>query len=290
MKIIPITDLQEGMIPRETIYTASGTILISSGHSLNRAAIDKLLSANIASKSITICEQNADLAATEPLSQAEILTLQTEQVLAVSHVMLYESDLPEIFGLDETVFKIDQMIQSILENPIVQQNLHYLLKTKSLSQHSLHVAILAIHMGIVKGYNYMNLDFLGTCALLHDIGQAEPLDMLKKLNTTCIKNSPTNEHALAGYWALREIRELNILAALVALQHHEHFDGLGTPFGLSKFQITEFARLIAVADVYANLIYVLKNTRLQAIAKILERSKTQFDPEMVTLFEKAVCK
>ncbi|MCE5285076.1 MAG: HD domain-containing protein [Pelosinus sp.] len=286
MKQVPISKLQEGMIPGETIYEANGTILISTGLPLKKEDIELLIRANLSITDLAI----QDTIDGQRLSLAEVTALQTEQVLKSIQAMLYESDLSEVFELADAAAKIDQMLRAILDKPTVQNNLKYILKNETLYHHSLHIAILALHMGMAKGYNYMNLEFLGTCALLHDIGQAEPLDMLKSLNTKFIKNSPTNEHVLAGFWALRENKELNILVALVALQHHEHFDGQGSPFGLRKNQITEFARLIAVADVFDNLLYVLKNPRVQAISKILERSKTQFDPQMIAIFEKAICK
>jgi putative nucleotidyltransferase with HDIG domain len=285
MKRIPICELQVGMIPAETICAASGIILVSTGAALTQEYIDQLIHANVNITELAIQDQSEK----ERLSPAEVAALQTEQVRKSFHVMLYESDLPQVFQLTAEA-KIDQMFQAILDKPAIQDNLKFILKNETLFNHSLHVAILALYMGLTKGYNYMNLEFLGTCALLHDIGQAQPLDMLKSLNTKFCRSSPTNEHVYAGFWVLRENEKLDILVALVALQHHEHFDGQGAPFGLSKNQITEFARLIAVADVFDNLIYVLKNTRTQAISKILERSKTQFDPQMIAVFEKAICK
>lgn len=282
MKQIPIAELQEGMIPDETICAANGTILASSGVPLAKEDIEQLKAAELNKTDLPIKEEEENR-----LSPDEVIALQTKQVLSSFHAMLYESDLPELFALSEQV-KIDQMVQAILEKCAVQKNLKFILKNETLYKHSLHVTILALSMGIIKGYNYINLEFLGACALLHDIGQAEPLDMLKGLNTRFTRNQPTNEHAFAGFWALRENRDIEILVALVALQHHEHFDGQGGPFGLSKYQITEFARLITVADVFDNLIFVLHNTPTQAASKIIERSKTQFDPQMIEVFEKAV--
>jgi HD-GYP domain-containing protein (c-di-GMP phosphodiesterase class II) len=280
---IPLSKLKEGMVPAETICTASGTILISAGLALKAEYIEQLKGARLDIADLAIRDELDK----ELLSPTETIAQQTEEVLKSFHNMLYQSDLPQMFSLTDQA-KIDQMFQAILDKPAIQQNLKYLLKNHTLYNHTLHVAILSLHMGLMKGYNYINLEFLGSCALLHDIGQAQPLDMLKNLNTKFTKSSPTNEHAFAGFWTLRENKDLDILTALVALQHHEHFDGQGAPFGLAKYQITEFARLIAVADVFDNLIFVLKNSRTQAIAKILERSKTQFDPQMIEIFKKAI--
>ena len=81
------------------------------------------------------------------------------------------------------------------------------------------------------------------------------------------------------------------LAAVIARQHHERFDGRGYPDGLEKHDISIYAQMIAVAETFNDMItvgpYVVgggKSSPLsekQALAYIDRQSGTAFDPEVV---------
>jgi putative two-component system response regulator len=81
------------------------------------------------------------------------------------------------------------------------------------------------------------------------------------------------------------------LAAVVARQHHERFDGRGYPDGLEKHDISVYAQLVAVAEMFHDMTTVGpyaagagRSTPLsekQALAYIDRQSGTAFDPEVV---------
>ena len=70
-------------------------------------------------------------------------------------------------------------------------------------------------------------------------------------------------------------------------QHHERWDGNGYPDGLKCEEISEFARIIAVADTYHELASVKSNRRAlmphEAIEFIMAYSGDMFDPKLVHL-------
>ena len=75
---------------------------------------------------------------------------------------------------------------------------------------------------------------------------------------------------------------------LAALQHHERMDGSGFPSGLTGKDIHEYARIIAVADIYDNITteregYV-KQTPFSAIAQISEDMFSKLDPAVCMPF------
>ena len=78
------------------------------------------------------------------------------------------------------------------------------------------------------------------------------------------------------------------LSRHIALSHHERWDGTGYPHGLSKWQIPEAARIVAVADVYDALthdrIYRPAMSEPQALELISEGRGTQFDPDIMDAF------
>ncbi|WP_371414905.1 HD domain-containing phosphohydrolase [Hydrogenovibrio sp. JE_KL2] len=77
-------------------------------------------------------------------------------------------------------------------------------------------------------------------------------------------------------------------AELIALQHHEKWDGTGYPQGLSGNQIHIYARIVAVADVFDALthkrVYKEAWSLEDAANYIMENSSTHFDPELTEIF------
>ena len=79
------------------------------------------------------------------------------------------------------------------------------------------------------------------------------------------------------------------LAAGIAQQHHERFDGKGYQHNLEGEQINLFARCVAVADVFDALVskrcYKNAWTPAQAREEILNQAGRQFDPQITRRFD-----
>ena len=78
------------------------------------------------------------------------------------------------------------------------------------------------------------------------------------------------------------------MGALVALGHHEKYDGSGYPNGLVGDHMPLCARIVAVADVYDALTSVRPYKRPGRASKAFEYLRSQsgrhFDPRMVEAF------
>ena len=79
------------------------------------------------------------------------------------------------------------------------------------------------------------------------------------------------------------------IAAVIAQQHHERYDGTGYPLGLKGDQIDRYAACVAIADVFDALVskrcYKEAWSPEDARAEILSQSGCQFDPALTVLFE-----
>lgn len=81
------------------------------------------------------------------------------------------------------------------------------------------------------------------------------------------------------------------LAAIIARQHHERFDGRGYPDGLERHDISIYAQLVAVAEMFYDMTTTgafgpgggktAPLSELQALAYIDRQSGTTFDPEVI---------
>lgn len=88
--------------------------------------------------------------------------------------------------------------------------------------------------------------------MLHDIGKVLiPNEILNKRGKlTDAEFDVIKNHALLGYFCLKEFPEISLSIKDAVLSHHERSDGSGYPYGLSNHEIHLYAKIIAIADVY----------------------------------------
>lgn len=266
MKSYSIHDLKSGMIANQTICDSRGIILIARGVTLTESYINRLHNFKI--QKVMIQKE------TDFLPPPTVIPPVVQQTMDTLTILFKNLSADKIMDVHQNSFKIEQVIYSILEKPAVQAFLEIDPQKEILFNHSLRTTIIAIHMGLLQGYDYLNLEYLGMCALMHDCGMGQ--EFIEE-NT---------DHAFLGFEKLRNNLDMDMIISLVCLQHHEYYDGSG-PLSFRKVQITEFARLIAIADHYDRLI-MKNNTPRQAIFKIVGGSGTLFDPAMVKLFESII--
>jgi hypothetical protein len=92
----------------------------------------------------------------------------------------------------------------------------------------------------------------GLAGLLHDLGKAAiPLDILNKPSKLSEEEfAVIRTHPERGWQMLHDARGASAMAMDVCLHHHERIDGTGYPHRLPAAQISQFARMGAVCDVY----------------------------------------
>lgn len=141
------------------------------------------------------------------------------------------------------------------------------------------------------GWDSQRAELLEQAAPMHDTGKIGiPDEILKKPGKLDAREwEIMKRHTLIGHEILsRSQVPLFQLAAEVALNHHERWDGSGYPGGLVAEQIPESARIVAVADVFDALAtrrpYKEPWPMDAVIAKIEEGRGQHFEPRMVDLF------
>jgi len=118
--------------------------------------------------------------------------------------------------------------------------------------HMVNVAVYTASFGRCRNYGPDDIRDLCLAGLLHDIGKAKvPADILhKRSDLTEAELAVVQSHPEYGYLELLEVREVNERVRQSVLQHHERGDGSGYPKGLRQKEISRFAKVIAIADVY----------------------------------------
>ena len=159
----------------------------------------------------------------------------------------------------------------------------------------------ANHVKRVSGYTVLmakrlNLDeneqnILHFAAPLHDLGKVGTPDniLLKpgKLNEDEMKIM--REHAAIGADILKDTTSPYLKAGyIIAISHHEKYDGSGYPQGLIGEEIPLYGRIVAIADVFDALTskrpYKKAWTFDEAIHFLRQNAGTHFDPLLIDLF------
>lgn len=128
-------------------------------------------------------------------------------------------------------------------------------------------------------------------APMHDIGKVATPDaiLLKPGKLDDTEFFIMKQHATKGYDVLCGSECLLLsTAAVIALTHHEKFDGSGYPTGLKGRDIPLYGRIIAVADVFDALTsprpYKRAWTLDDACSFLRDNSGSHFDPQCVDAF------
>ncbi len=141
------------------------------------------------------------------------------------------------------------------------------------------------------GLEQKDCDILFTASPMHDIGKVGVPDSILNKPAKLDENEwkVMRKHTVIGYNILKNSkRDILKAAAIVAMQHHEKWDGTGYPRNLKGAEIHIYGRITAIADVFDALgsdRCYKKAWEDEKVFKFLEDEKAkQFDPNLIDLF------
>jgi response regulator RpfG family c-di-GMP phosphodiesterase len=157
--------------------------------------------------------------------------------------------------------------------------------------HVRRISDMMYEFALLNNFSYAECEVLKIASSMHDIGKiAIPDHILKKPGRlTPEEFEIIKEHAETGYKILSK-SDLDILqvAAQIALNHHERFDGTGYPSGIKGRSIPLYARMLAIVDVFDAMthrrIYKEASPVQEAIDYITLQKGKHFDPNLTVLF------
>lgn len=155
--------------------------------------------------------------------------------------------------------------------------------------HSLNVALICDVMSDWLHLDERDKKELIVAGLLHDIGKTVmPKELLSKTSKlTDEEYELIKKHTVRGYELVKE-RNLSQRVKLAILQHHERCDGKGYPYGLMTENITDFAKIVAIADVYdamtSNRVYRQGICPFDVIETFEKEGFQKYDPKFLLPF------
>ncbi|MFA6146736.1 MAG: HD domain-containing phosphohydrolase [bacterium] len=162
-----------------------------------------------------------------------------------------------------------------------------------LSGHSARVSDLSQRIGERMGLDPVELLSLRNAACLHDVGIVGiPGDLLAKkrpLNDSEV--DLVRKHPFLGSKMLEGVPGMDATRRAI-LEHHEHFDGSGYPYGLRGDDISLAARILSVAEFYDSAISTRPHREAipneEALRMVKDGANTLFDPDVIHRFAEEI--
>lgn len=158
--------------------------------------------------------------------------------------------------------------------------------------HTRRISELSTRLGELAGYSDEQREVLRKASPLHDVGKIGiPDNILLKPGKLDHEEFETMKgHTTIGGEILADTGRYPLLSsgAVIAMQHHEKWDGSGYPKGLKGTAIHEFARIVSIVDFFDALSSERPYKKAFPLEKTLGIMKEwrgeSFDPELFDLF------
>jgi HD-GYP domain-containing protein (c-di-GMP phosphodiesterase class II) len=190
---------------------------------------------------------------------------------------------------------VEEISDSVARNPGALISLARL-KTVDDYTYMHSVAVCAMMVGLAKqlGLDEEQTRLAGMAGLMHDLGKAlMPMEVLNKPGKlTEAEFNIIKTHPVEGHRMLLAGHDVSPMVLDVCLHHHEKTDGSGYPKGLKTDQISLFAKMGAVCDVYdaitSNRPYKSGWDPAESLRKMAEWANGHFDVKVFQAFVKSL--
>ena len=274
MRFIEIEKLKMGMLVGRDIIESEAGVIYSRGQALSFAMIKQLYDKGYSG--IYVMD--------EPQNELLSPKLFKETLAAVAN-----SNINKIIMLSDRITDImlesrDEILDMVDMRPYNDYTPH----------HSLFVAIYAVKIGILLSYDRDKLKELCIAGLVHDLGKykiaAELVNKRGPLDNA--EFAIMKKHVQYSYELIENNPQISEDIKKAVLMHHENENGTGYPNGYAEAEISEYAKILHVADVFDALTtkkpYRKEYSNANAIDYLDGGRNILFDSNIVDIFEEVV--
>ncbi|MDH5717462.1 MAG: HD domain-containing protein [Spirochaetia bacterium] len=311
MKKVLVNELKAGMAFNMPVYIDKDNILVNAKEPLKQSDIDRLIHWNIKEvETMGIAIDISDELFVRKLDlkeKKEIDEAKNDLRLAIqkkwSFNELFEKGLKLLREAyisipEEKPFQIslirdlsDEIVDFVNKTPLSFIHLFYrpVEDEITVEKHAISSAIFAVSLAQTLEFSKPKMVELIFSILLLDIGMSKvPSEILSKDSAfTEEDRRKLQAHTVYGYQLLTQVVKLKNTMAIVALQHHEHYDGSGYPKKLKGDMITEYSRIAAITDSLAAMLekknYQESILPYNAMKELLTLGLYRYDPVFMKL-------
>lgn len=203
---------------------------------------------------------------------------------------IYEVFLDEQLS-DETVEILKNQVAEFIEtvkhkSPASDVFAKIMSMNNTVAEHSMNVANLSLLFGMAVGQNSsIVLENLYLGALFHDYGKAKIPEAVLDNPDSLAYIKAIKGHPDAGVELLKYNPNITKQVLTIVGEHHEQWGGVGYPRGISGEAIYGLSRIVAIANVFDNLVTENRRnpaTMYKTAIKVLEYDNgKQFDPDLL---------
>ncbi|MDR2552066.1 MAG: HD-GYP domain-containing protein [Treponema sp.] len=328
MKTIEINTLHPGMIFSAPVYIEGNNLLVPEGVAIRKKDIDRLISWGYHTVSTEGDVVTAAAAAEEevleliPLDESSGDTgsesakkQNSGSVPSLAEVQenkgAYRSYVDLIDRLDSVFFSIstgisvepwtvNNMVTKLLQtvrderNSIIGFILGGEVSGHMMAKSSVNTAILSALIAMELKLAHHKIMQIVTGALLHDVGMLKlPREIIEKSGGLSeAELQRIQAHPLHAYKIITRELMYPEDVGIIALQHHERWNGEGYPQRISGVSIDMGARIVSVADAFEAMVsekpYRNSMIGYQAMKNLLADNSRRFDPDVLKAFIKTM--
>lgn len=201
----------------------------------------------------------------------------------IDSVILVCQDITESLRLTQALLETQRELLFVMGE--VVEN-----RSRETGQHVKRVAEVSRLLALKSGLDQERAEMIKVSAPMHDVGKVGiPDAILHKPGRLDVAEFETMKtHASLGFDILKDLdRPLLRMAARIAHEHHERYDGKGYPLGLKGDDISIEGRIVAIADVLDALGHERAYKPAWSEGEIRDYFQSergrQFDPDLVDL-------
>jgi putative nucleotidyltransferase with HDIG domain len=240
----------------------------------------------------TPARQVAPVSTAAEIQRAAKICAQSKQAVIS---MFQEARMGKAIDVGGAQRMVEEITDSVTRNPGALISLARL-KTVDDYTYMHSVAVCAMMVALAKqlGLDEPTTRVAGLAGLMHDLGKAAmPMEVLNKPGKlTDAEFSIIKKHPEEGHRMLLTGSAVDPVVLDVCLHHHEKTDGSGYPKHMKNEEISLFAKMGAVCDVYdaitSNRPYKSGWDPAESLRKMAEWANGHFDPKVFQAFVKSL--
>lgn len=266
MKRVRSQDLRPGMKTAEDVYSYNNQMIVPKGTILDDKVITRLEFYSVLAIRISdgddAEEETQVVESTDETSYSKKIKaskqFQEFERSFLKNTELFKQSLKAIVddgsAIDskQLLHGITDMITSDMTSISVFDMLHNMRQYDDFTYiHSMNVALICNVFAKWLNMSEKEVEIATMGGLLHDVGKLKIPDniMRKPERLSPAEYNIIKTHSLQGYNILKS-KNVDESVKQCALMHHERCDGSGYPLGLNGDKINNYAKIVAIADVY----------------------------------------